>query len=281
MALLSMGASAVSNSSSPASSALIEYQLIANGPWLVGYTENVAGVIKVKDQGGAIVVPIATRLTGGSTEQGRQQVDVISIKPVQHVVPLGFIVPAIAANLTITVISNTIATNLQYIAGDTVILAEVDPGGNSTKLAKGTVVSVSGNAITLQILARDAATNLAPTFIPNAEITGQTRCGTIPATATGATVNITAPPDLIQVAGNPNDLGYAVATALKNSPLLYGGIKTAAGADIDLGSRLGAGIRDGTELKITSTADINAMRFVSATPLRFAPSIEITFTKAV
>jgi hypothetical protein len=273
--------SASTSSSAPASSALIEYQLIANGPWFVGYTENAAGIIKVKDQAGVIVAPIATRLTGGSTEQGRQQVDVALIKPVQHVIPLSFTVPAVAASLTVAITPGATATNLQYLAGDVVILAEVDPGGGSTKLVRASVVSVSSNAVTVQILARDAATSLAPTFTANAEITGQTRCGTVPATATGATINITAPPELTQVAGNPNDFGYAVATALKASSLLYGGIKSAAGADIDLAVRLGAGLKDGTELKITSIADINALRFVSATPLRFCSLIEITFTKAV
>lgn len=267
------------NEVAPAAMAsLIEYQLVANGPWLVGYTATTAGVVTIKDLNGVTVTPVATRLTGGSTDQGRQAVDVTSIKAVQHVIPLGFTVPAIGSPLTVTITPDTASPSTQYIAGDTVILSEVDPGGGSSKLVRAAVTSVTGNAVSMTITARDEATALNPIFTASSEITGQTRCGTIPATATGAIVNITAPVELAQVAHNPNDLGQPIAQILKTLPIIHSGIKV--GPDIDLLTRLGVGIRDGTEIRLTSTADIAAMRFVSATPLRFCPSIEITFTKA-
>jgi hypothetical protein len=264
------------------SSALLEYQLVANGPWFVGQTSaNSAGAVSVRDLAGAPITPFATRLTGGSIDQGRQAIGVSNLRPVQHLMSLGFTVPSVGSILSITVTPGPATTASQYLVGDLVIVAEPAIDGSSQKLARAIVTSVSGDTINLQITARDAATIANPTFNANSEITGQTRLGAGPVGTTGATIVLSAPPELTQAANNPDDVGHAVATLLQGLPIAFWGFKIAPNLDIDLSNRMGEGAMAGAEISLTSPADIAAWRLVSATSLSWRAAIEITYTKAV
>lgn len=210
----------------------------------------------------------------------RLTVSTATIRPVQHIIPSSFTVGAIGTVSAIVVTPNAATTASQYLVGDVVILAEVLPNGSSSKLVRGFVQSISGNTINVQITTRDAATNLNPAFAANGEITGQTRLPIAPPTADQAEVVVTAPPELIQAANNSSDPMTFVAQLLTETPLVYAGLRTATNQDIDLLNRLGQGLEDGDLLFLANEIDIGNQRFVSATPLRFVPTIEVKYTKA-
>jgi hypothetical protein len=230
---------------------------------------------------------------GGATEAASSSINafvsaatagaVIAVERVniaQNKTAAAFTLPAINSNVAVTIspIAGHPATNTLYQVNDIVLTSQPDTRGFATKSAKFSVVSVAGNTVTLRLLSADAAAIGSPVFAIGAELTGQSRLPNIPVNATMAFVTPVMSIASRSASLNPSSTMNTVAQGLTaGDPLVYWGLKTAAGIDIDLESRYGAELGCGGYWGSENKTDLARWRCFCVTPLELQPSIEVVY----
>lgn len=203
-------------------------------------------------------------------------IDGRSFQPIQAKVPAGFTIPAVGANVVITITPLSIATNVAFQVGDIVIAAQVEPNQGSSKLAWLQVASVATNTITATVLDRSGSASTGAIFAAGqTEITGQTRLPSVSG-ANRCTISIANPKAVIDAAFNSTDSRNAVAVELYGGFVLaYYQVKFTG--DIDANNRMGIALSDRGSVELQSAAEINQFRLIGNTNMDFAPHMEVLY----